>query len=193
MLWVSTSTQTPTWFTCTTLYHPTSSPAQAYDMNSTRIRLTKGSSSLCNWEGRKILCIKCFCICDYSNWNPLGCSPYVKRKLFVQLKRKHTKMPFLTFLGVNRTARIAMRLNSLGFRPVVLQATPFTVLCIHVSSLHMASIAKHHHTSTKCWLLLVVVWLSLLMQWQNTSGSSQRCPGFDSQQLLAFPLSSSNI
>ena len=151
------------------------------------------SSSLCNWEGRKILCIKCFRICDYSKWNPLGCFPYVKRKLFVQLKRKHNKMPFLTFLGVNRTARIAMRLNSLGFRPVVSQATPFTVLCIHVSSLHTASIAKHHHTSTKCWLLLVVVWLSLLMQWQNTGGSSQRCPGFDSQQLLDFSLSSSNI
>ena len=129
-------------------------------------------------------------LCDYSKWNPLGCSPYVKRRLFVQLKRKHNKMAFLTSLGVNRTARNAMRLNSLGFRPVVSQATPFTVLCIHVSLLHTSSIAKHHHASTKCWLLLVVVWLSLLMQWQNTGGSSQRCPGFDSRQLPAFSLSS---
>ena len=131
-----------------------------------------------------MLCIKCFRICDYSKWNPLGCSPYIKRKLFVQLKRKHNEMAFLTSLCVNRTARMPMRLNSLGFRPVVSQATPFTVLCIHVSPLHTSSIAKHHHTSTKCWL--VVVWLLLLMQWQNTGRSSQRCPGFNSWQLPAF-------
>ena len=75
---------------------------------------------------------------------------------------QHSKMAFLTSLGVNLTARNAMNLNSLGFRPVVSQATPFTVSCDHVSLLHTSSITKHHHASTKCWPLLVVVWLSWL-------------------------------
>ena len=30
--------------------------------------------------------------------------------------------------------------------------------------------------------------LAVVAQWQSTSGSSQRCPGFDSQQLLPFSL-----
>ena len=57
---------------------------------------------------------------------------------------QHSKMAFLTSLGVNLTARNAMNLNSLGFRPVVSQATPFTVSCDHVSLLHTSSIAKPH-------------------------------------------------
>ena len=32
--------------------------------------------------------------------------------------------------------------------------------------------------------------LAVMAQWQNTGGSSQRCPGFDSWQLPAFSLSS---
>ena len=31
---------------------------------------------------------------------------------------------------------------------------------------------------------------AVVAQWQSTGGSSQRCPGFDSRRLLAFPLSS---
>ena len=32
---------------------------------------------------------------------------------------------------------------------------------------------------------------AVVAQWQSTGGSSQRCPGFDSQRLLVFSLSAS--
>ena len=32
--------------------------------------------------------------------------------------------------------------------------------------------------------------LAVMTQWQSTGGSSQRCPGFDSQQLPSFSLPS---
>ena len=73
--------------------------------------------------------------------------------LFVQQKRKHGKVAFLTFrsvskhvpfaLGVDPTARGA---GEGGSSYLVLQATPFEVLCglvaVHVPSLHKSSIAS---------------------------------------------------
>ena len=83
--------------------------------------------------------------------------------MFVQQKRKHGKVAFLTFmsaskhilfaLGVDPTARDA---GEGGGSDLVLQATPFAVLCglvaVHVPSLHIdkSSIAKSRKTSSKC-------------------------------------------
>ena len=85
-------------------------------------------------------------------------------KVFVQQKRKHSEMAFLTSrsasrhvlfaLGVDPTARDAGEGRG---SDLVSQATPFTVSCktraVHVPSLHKSSIAKPHKMSSKCCIV----------------------------------------
>ena len=81
--------------------------------------------------------------------------------LFVQQKRKHGEVAFLTFrsaskhvifaLGVDPTAR---DVGEDGGSDLVSLATPFAVSCglvaVHVPSLHKSSIVKPRKTSSKC-------------------------------------------
>ena len=178
--WVSTSTQTPTWnLSLHVLHYIILLPA------CSGIRVEQYTDKID--ESFTLVALLLLCVTGkaerYCASNAFASVTIQNRTLWAA---QHSKMAFLTSLGVNLTARNAMSLNSLGFRPVVSQATPFTVCAtmfpcyIHLVSPSLTDINQMLATIGGC--------LAVMAQWQSTGGSSQRCPGFDSRQLLAFSL-----